>query len=290
MPVVANGIRVDAPYRLIQGIRLVHALMESSYRVHVPTQHADKFTRLREAFGADFTVGADGVPELTPVALSHREPRTAIGSLERPLIFPHAIVRHCRRLWAAERTVRVSFAGLLTDKRRAVLDRWVRGAIPAARVRLGERTLLDRLKSGAWRRQSGSGAGQMLIDSGDLVLWASDRGRQFPGKSWDEEYHALLARSQFVLCPCGDYVWSYRFFEAVLCGAVPIVEQPCPAYDGFSYRTMDDSLSDARWNPADAQRNAEVCEARLTVPTQELNAEIASLLAGSRREVGTTAN
>src|SRR5574338_1095389 len=93
MPAVANGIRVDAPYRLIQGIRLVHALMESSYRVHVPTQHEDKFTRLREAFGADFTVGADGVPELTPVALSHREPRTAIGSLERPLIFPHAIVR-----------------------------------------------------------------------------------------------------------------------------------------------------------------------------------------------------
>jgi hypothetical protein len=36
-------------------------------------------------------------------------------------------------------------------------------------------------------------------------------------------YFEVLRTSQFALCPAGDAPWSMRFFEAVMCGAIPIV-------------------------------------------------------------------
>lgn len=37
-------------------------------------------------------------------------------------------------------------------------------------------------------------------------------------------YFAALRRSQFALCPAGDLPWSLRFFEAIMCRSIPIVE------------------------------------------------------------------
>jgi integrase len=114
---------------------------------------------------------------------------------------------------------------------------------------------------------------------GDVTVWSSERGRRFPTKAWDEEYFQLLADSEHVLCPSGDYQWSYRFFEACLCGAVPIVEQASPLYDGFRYRLMTDARDAAPWSAADAEHNYRVCAARIVVPVDELDGELARLAA-----------
>jgi len=111
---------------------------------------------------------------------------------------------------------------------------------------------------------------------GAFLLWSSTRGRVFLVKAWDEEYFRVLLRSRFVLCPNGDYVWSYRFFEAILCGAIPTVEERCDAYDGFTYHTMTDTTYN--WSPQIALSNYELCRSRLTIPQGDLNAEIAKLL------------
>lgn len=272
---------VQVPYRLIQGIRLVHALMETDYHVHVPVEHVDKFSQLRDAFGVDFAIGIENVPELPAVSVSHSAPSTAVGSVRRPLIFPHAIVRRCRDLWPDERPVRFSFAGLVTDKRREALNTWARQALPAVRGGLPGTTVFDRLASRV--RRVFSGRYDAVPDGPrDLVIWPSDRGRRFPGKTWDEDYQSLLAHSQFVLCPNGDHVWSYRFFEAALCGAIPVIEEASPVYEGFRYRTMDDPLENGRWDREEAEHNFGLCEKRLAVPLEELNAEIASLLTMAR--------
>jgi hypothetical protein len=92
-------------------------------------------------------------------------------------------------------------------------------------------------------------------------VWSSERGRRFPTKAWDEEYFQMLADSEHVLCPSGDYQWSYRFFEACLCGAVPIVEAGSPLYDGFRYRLMTDRRDAAPWSAADAEHNYRPCAA-----------------------------
>jgi hypothetical protein len=117
---------------------------------------------------------------------------------------------------------------------------------------------------------------------GDVTLWSSERGRRFPTKAWDEAYFRMLADSESVLCPSGDYVWSYRFFEACLCGAMPLVEQASPLYDGFRYRLMAEVRDCRPWSADDAEHNYRVCVARIVVPVEELDRELARLAASPR--------
>ena len=41
---------------------------------------------------------------------------------------------------------------------------------------------------------------------------------------FDKNYFSVLCRSKFTLCPAGDAPWSMRFFEAILCKSIPILE------------------------------------------------------------------
>lgn len=41
---------------------------------------------------------------------------------------------------------------------------------------------------------------------------------------FDKRYYTTLLQSKFVLCPAGDANWSIRFYEAILCKAIPILE------------------------------------------------------------------
>ena len=40
---------------------------------------------------------------------------------------------------------------------------------------------------------------------------------------YDENYFQIMRQSKFALCPGGGGLWSFRFFEAMLCGAFPII-------------------------------------------------------------------
>ncbi len=278
------GFHVDVPYSLIQSVRLVHALMETGYGVHVRPEHRDRFSRLEKVFGISYVVGVEGARRLPAVHVDHSAPRTSVGNIQRPLIFPHAIVQRCRTLWADDRTVRFSFAGLVTDSRRQVLGDWLRSVDARAQLDVSnDYAPFSFIRSlGSWQRRfvDRRRKKSVSVDTGQVVFWESRRGRHFPGKSWDEEYYELLGRSQFVLCPSGDYVWTYRFFEAALCGALPIVEKTCDAYSGFRYRAMSDPASDLEWRREDAEHNYTRCSELLTIPGRSLSNEIAALLAG----------
>lgn len=71
------------------------------------------------------------------------------------------------------------------------------------------------------------------------VEW-STRGRDDATKFFDAAYFDMMARAKFVLCPNGDFVWTYRFFEACIFGAIPIVEDTCDAYNGYHYYMSGD--------------------------------------------------
>lgn len=239
------------PMHLIQALRLAHALMESEAKVHVSRRQAAKFDHLRKFFDLDFEIGGPGLPVLAGASISHEEPLTRLGSIERPLIFPHGIVERCRAKWCDSRPVRFSFCGLVNEQRRHALDSWTAA-------------------------QGGA----------SVEIFASELGRQFPEKAWDESYYDRLARSEFVLCPRGDCVWSYRFFEAVLCGAIPIAEQACAAFDGFEYELMSGDARGFAWSADIAERNFAHAIRRLTVPLNGLNAELKSgeIFDGRRNE------
>lgn len=75
------------------------------------------------------------------------------------------------------------------------------------------------------------------------IIQDSNRGRDDSVKyTYDTEYYTALGKTKFALCPTGDCPWSYRFFEAIMCGAIPILGQTDidVLSDGFKfYRHLD---------------------------------------------------
>jgi hypothetical protein len=269
--------QLDLSFTLIQQIRLAHALAESSWSIAVPAPERAKFAALADTFGLCLETATREDPDLAPfVNVTHAAPTTAVGALARPLIFPAAIVDRCRESWQDPRPYRYSFAGLVTEARARVIEDWLAArGIDGAGVR--QASGLGALMQRQFARWRGHDRPRQV---GDLVLWSSERGRRFPTKAWDADYYRLLASSSFVLCPSGDYGWSYRFFEACLCGAIPVVEIEADAYAGFRYRTLvETSRPDAElaWSRDDAEHNQRLCRERVTVPRAALDDELARL-------------
>jgi hypothetical protein len=70
----------------------------------------------------------------------------------------------------------------------------------------------------------------------------SNRGRDNQIKNLDKEYFNLMSRAKFVLCPDGDFVWTYRFFEAIIFKAIPIIQNNCPLYEGYKFYNEGDKM------------------------------------------------
>lgn len=69
----------------------------------------------------------------------------------------------------------------------------------------------------------------------DAVIEYSTRGRGDKTKFFDAAYFDRMARAKFALCPNGDFVWTYRFFEACIMGAIPVIEESCDIYNGYRF-------------------------------------------------------
>jgi len=290
--------RIDLPANLIQAIRLTHALLETPFDVHLPSEHAHKLRRLQDVFGIELREADDTAPPLPGISVEHNVdggPVSRVGRIERPLIFAHGMADHLETLWPKARRLRVSFAGRLHEARRTVIEEWMSLQFPDLDIPMPNQSAVDRrvdrrkqLQSWGERWLRGPlrhlrqwielPPAEQSVRRGGVLLMTSDRGWGFPTKAWDHTYFQTLADSSFVLCPDGRFVWTYRFFEAVLCGAIPIVENTCELYDGFRYFTMDDPIKEMMWNEADALHNASHCRKRLTVPRSDMNDEIRRLL------------
>lgn len=278
-----QALAVNLPLQYLQAIRLTHALMESDYIVHISEEHQDKFSRLKDIFNLEYKLGVEEVPILNTVKFNHTNPSSQIGSLERTLIFPKAGFDYCRNLWSDKRNIKICFAGLVTEKRKNTLEKWFKNNFQNSLFKLPmKERLIIRLGNKLLRQLNLPVLPSTYkIELNGVVFWSSNRGRVFPLKAWDEEYFRLLADSQFVLCPSGNYVWTYRFFESIMCGAIPIIEKHCPAYKGFRYFTMGDSISSLNWSEEDVIYNFQLCFERLTVSLEELNWEIEKILSAS---------
>ena len=89
-------IAFDLPFDLLQAIRLVHSVMETRFTVVVPKVHEQKFAPLKDVFNLTFELSDQPAEILPSVSISHPEPKSSIGHIERPLIFPVGIVKRCR--------------------------------------------------------------------------------------------------------------------------------------------------------------------------------------------------
>lgn len=61
------------------------------------------------------------------------------------------------------------------------------------------------------------------------------RGRQVEYKYIDEDYYSEMSKYKYVFCPKGDFVWTYRFFEAIQVGSIPLSKYSTEEYSEFYY-------------------------------------------------------
>lgn len=57
------------------------------------------------------------------------------------------------------------------------------------------------------------------------IINHSDYGRNPDKYKIDENYYKTMCCSKFALTPTNHCPWSYRFFEAIMCMAIPILEK-----------------------------------------------------------------
>ena len=73
------------------------------------------------------------------------------------------------------------------------------------------------------------------------VCESSDYGRQQKTRyRIDESYYRSMAQARFGLAPVGDCPWSYRFFEAILCHALPVIGRDDHDLYAVEYHTLRD--------------------------------------------------
>lgn len=269
----------------IQAIRMVSAIMESDYQIYIKEEDKQIFDYLQKFFKMKVNAGLNGVPILSDLSINHTSPSCSIGSITKPLIFPKAVFDLCRSKWKNERNITYYFSGLLTYKRFHILHEWMWHHSSQSKFRNNLNYLLLRIHNryvqSKTRRVEKGFASELTIKlskNEDLCLASSTIGRHFPEKSWDDSYFNQMSNAKFVLCPDGDFVWTYRFLEAILCGAIPIVENETEIFEGFHYYRMHDQTNRYVYEFENVLDNYALALDRFTITSEILNREIDELL------------
>ena len=269
----------------IQTVRLVLALLESDYEIHLEDSFTSIMDYLQNYFTLDFRIGLGESSILQNVFIDHQIPLCKVNEIAKPLIFPSCIIERCRAKWHQVRENEFFLSGLITKDREKTLLNWIfqNSDQPIIKLKYQFRKILfinqfvtqfSKIK----KKGISSQISISLNKKNKLILVPSTKGRYFPEKSWDEEYFDQLSRSKFVLCPNGDFVWTYRFFEAILCGAIPIIQEETELYDGFFFYKFSDPFSEIIYSDEVVERNFEFARNFLTIRKEKLNYEIGKMI------------
>ncbi len=275
---------INLPWNYIQTIRLTCALLEADFDVYFPADAKQILEYWGKYFNVEYQIGLQGVPLLKDISISHEKPFCKIGTLEKTLIFPNQMVTRCRSKWEKNRSIQFLFCGLITEQRKKSLEKWIRSSFGKEDFSVSvTKSSPNRLKRLYYYLEQKINfvnrfKSELVFKDIGLHIFSSNKGRYFPVKVWDEEYYDFLSNSHFVLCPDGDFTWTYRFFESILCGAIPIVENTCDLYNGFEYFSMNDPVEHFIYSQEVAERNFYRAQHLLTVTRESLNKHILGML------------
>lgn len=160
--------------------------------------------------------------EIIEIKTNHELPLTIIQSeFESTLIFPK-LINDLYFVNDDEKINKIYFRGLFT------LSRFIE--IAKLLFRINDFKGLIILFSNILFRKK-----EYIISTNRVFINFTTRGRISEFKYLDNDYYAQMSKYRFIFCPKGDYIWTYRFFEAILVGGLPICIKVAESYQGFKF-------------------------------------------------------
>lgn len=175
--------------------------------------------------------------EVVEFKLNHSLPNIVFNGQEYELLYSNKHIDRCAKLWNEKRPINVLY-------------------------RVNSNGVERIVKALSWQVKNP----QTKLD---VQIITYDTRKDVSIKFFDDDYLSSLSKSKFYLVPDalnrqGDYmVWTYRFIDAVFCGAIPVVETPCELYDGFEYFLMSDTLPE--YDPQIPIRNLKMARKKFTI-------------------------
>ena len=156
------------------------------------------------------------------IKINHSAPLTCIvGYFSAPLIFPKRIlIDHFKPF--SLKIDKIYFRGLFTKKRLIETLLMLINIKDTKAIFILSNNLLKGLKS-------------FKICTKKVFMDFTVRGRQTEFKYLDENYYNEMSNYKYIFCPKGDFEWTYRFFEAVQVGSLPLSKSAIDLYSGFYY-------------------------------------------------------
>lgn len=97
--------------------------------------------------------------------------------------------------------------------------------IPFIKANFGEQSYLQFTDRATRRDHESLGAFDYTLRATGFVPKEVPIGQR---NRFDEHYFRIMCASRFVLCPGGDENWSMRFYEALMCKAIPVLLDRTP--------------------------------------------------------------
>lgn len=227
---MVNILNVDININLIQEIRFIHSLLDENYILHFNNETYTKLEPLLKKYPKNVKIGLNNSLDniSNHLSINHTKPEIIFKNNYKRLIFPKSLIEYCENYYT-EKISGIFFSGLITPNRKSIINS------------LSTHTNIP------------------------LIVKNSSRGRTFPQKSYDIDYFNEMSKFKFILCPNGDFVWTYRFFESIMCGAIPIVEQSCDIFEGFKYFSVNDVITDDKWDINIIKSNIDLLKKNFTI-------------------------
>lgn len=164
------------------------------------------------------------------IYIDHKSPMTYIGDFSKARLYFPKLIIHLFFKNLDEKVDKIYFRGLLTTKR--FLETLV--LLIKIRDTKGINILLKNIFS---LRKS------FKIDTTLIYFDFTNRGRDIKFKHLDSEYYKEMANFKYIFCPKGDFVWTYRFFETIQVGSIPLCFYEPDINKPFKYKMSISSKS-----------------------------------------------
>ena len=191
----------------VQEIRLFAALIEAGWNLKV---NNDQFSALKLITDLKKGSIAEKKEIKIDIKVDHSLPSTSVGDISSELIFPEWFFKN----FESKKEDIIIFEGLITEHRIKYIVR----LLDIGLMRYGLALLIYKIS-----KNYGRVLISKLLSRNKVKVRFSCNGRKKQFKLYDSKYFYNLSENKYVICPPGDFIWTYRLFETVMSKSIPVI-------------------------------------------------------------------